>query len=97
MTNIEKKNKAEIEYAPIKSCETLDLSGQLYETGDVNWPSRHGFITGFKAGAKWMAKQGESHDSIVWQDEDGDLFVQVFINDSQFKMVDKIIVQVRKK
>ena len=46
-----------LEYAPIISGEALDLSGQFYETDDVDWPSRCGFIKGFKAGAKWAFGQ----------------------------------------
>lgn len=50
----EAAEKAGLEYAPIIAGEALDLSGQFYETDDVDWPSRCGFINGFKAGAEWM-------------------------------------------
>ena len=54
----EAAEKSGLEYAPIISGEALDSSGQFYETDDIDWPSRCGFIKGFKAGAKWMAEQG---------------------------------------
>ena len=70
----EAAEEAGLEYAPIESGEALDLSGQCYETDDVNWPSRHGFLTGFKAGAKWMAGQYENIGvgKIVFGYEDGE-------------------------
>ena len=43
---------------PVEAGEALDLNGDCYETDDINWPERCGFIRGFKAGAEWMAGQG---------------------------------------
>ena len=60
--------EAGLEYAPIEPGETLDLSGQCYETDDVNWPSRCGFIQGFKAGAKWQLKNLKETCDIVNSD-----------------------------
>lgn len=45
---------------PVEAGEALDSNGDCYETDDINWPERCGFIRGFKAGAEWMAGQGET-------------------------------------
>lgn len=42
---------------PVVAGEALDLNGDCYETDDINWPERCGFIRGFKAGAELTAGQ----------------------------------------
>jgi len=51
----------------------------------------------FKAGAEWMAGQGQTIESLVWRGEDDKLFIQAFIDENEFEMADNIIIQIRKK
>ena len=51
----------------------------------------------FKAGAKWMAEQGETLESLIWRDEDDKLFIEAFVDENKFKMADNVTIQVRKK
>lgn len=53
----EAAEKAGLEYAPEQEGEAIDANGNVYATDDVEWPSRCGFIQGFKAGAEWMARR----------------------------------------
>ena len=93
----EAAEEAGLEYAPIESGEALDLSGQFYETDDVNWSSRHGFLTGFKAGAEWHARKGQTFESVVWKDSEDGLYVEAFVDENKFKMADNVVIQVIKK
>lgn len=51
----------------------------------------------FKAGAEWMARQGETSESLIWRDEDDKLFVEVFVDENKFKMAENVTIQIRKK
>lgn len=51
----------------------------------------------FKAGAKWMAEQGETLESLIWRDEDDKLFIEAFVDENKFKMADNVTIQIRKK
>lgn len=51
----------------------------------------------FKAGAKWMAEQGETLESLIWRDEDDKLFIDALVDENKFKMADNVTIQVRKK
>lgn len=95
----EAARKAGLEYAPVRSGEAIDTNGDYYETDDVEWPSRCGFINGFKAGAEWMAGQGESITATVVSFNGGNILSY----DEEFaplvqrrKLGDKVIVQIRK-
>lgn len=82
---------------PVEAGEALDLNGDCYETDDINWPERCGFIRGFKAGAEWLAGQGETRDDItVTGDFDGKAHIFP-IPSSKFNPGDKVVVQIRKK
>lgn len=50
----------------------------------------------FRDGAEWMAGQGQTIESLVWRDEDDNLFIEAFIDENEFKMADNIIIQIRK-
>lgn len=54
----------------------------------------------FKAGAKWMAEQGESEEDILKGDEDGRPIIRLKYSlrhlSDKFKPGDKVIVQIRK-
>lgn len=54
-------------------------------------------IETFKAGAEWLAQQGQTLDSLIWRDEDDKLFIEVFVDENKFKMADNVTIQVRKK
>ena len=58
---------------------------------------KHFFTLGKQAGAEWMAEQGQTIVSLVWRDEDDKLFIEAFVDENEFKMADKIIIQIRKK
>ena len=51
----------------------------------------------FKSGAKWHAKQGQTFESVVWQDSEDGLYVEAFVDESKFKMADNVLIQVIKK
>lgn len=51
----------------------------------------------FKAGAEWMARQGETSESLIWRDEDDKLFIEVFVDENKFKMAENVTIQIRKK
>lgn len=51
----------------------------------------------FKAGAEWMAGQGETLESLIWRDEDDKLFIEAFVDENKFKMADNVTIQIRKK
>lgn len=51
----------------------------------------------FKAGAEWMARRGETLESLIWRDEDDKLFIEAFVDESKFKMADNVTIQIRKK
>lgn len=76
---------------PAVAGEALDLNGDCYETDDINWPERCGFIRGFKAGAEWMAEQGVSMqitDDTEWEEVDS--FIHKNVEGGS-------IIQIRKK
>ena len=53
---------------------------------------------GFKAGAKWMAEQGETHNGIVYafNGDSNTRFVSGnFLSQENFNLGDKVIVQIR--
>jgi len=55
-------------------------------------------VDAFKAGAKWMAEQGETQDNIVVEISDGLLLNgYVYVSPEKFQHKDKVIVQIRKK
>lgn len=63
-------------------------------------------IYDFKAGAKWMGKQGETNEFEVFEEEGasfcymklpGGIEGKYYLNNSVFKESDKVIVQIRKK
>ena len=87
----EAAEKAGLEYAPKQGGEAIDANGDVYATDDVEWPSRCGFMKGFKAGAEWMAGQGatmEITDDTEWADLDS--FVHKNVTGGS-------IIQIRKK
>jgi len=51
----------------------------------------------FKAGAEWMAGQGQTLDSLIWRDEDDKLFIEAFVDENKFKMAENVTIQIRKK
>ena len=54
----------------------------------------------FKAGAKWMAEQGETHNEMVYAfngDESTRYISGIFLSPLNFNLADKVIVQIRKK
>ena len=55
------------------------------------------YVDGFKAGAEWMAGQGETLNSLIWRDEDDKLFIDAFVDENKFKMAENVTIQVRKK
>lgn len=55
------------------------------------------YVDGFKAGAEWMAGQGETLNSLIWRDEDDKLFIDAFVDENKFKMSENVTIQVRKK
>ena len=94
----EAAEKFGLEYAPIISGEALDLSGQCYETDDVDWPSRCGFIKGFKAGAEWIAKQGNVYNCYLKKSRlRGFLTVNIVLSNFDWYEGEEVVVQVRKK
>jgi len=52
---------------------------------------------GFKAGAEWHARQGQTFESVVWQDSEDGLYVEADVDESKFKMADNVVIQVIKK
>ena len=50
----------------------------------------------FKEGAEWYAQQGQTFESVVWQDSDDKLFVEAFVDENKFKMADNVVIQVIK-
>ena len=51
----------------------------------------------FKAGVEWMARQGQTIETIVWRDEDGKLYIEEFIDKNKFKKGCSVIIQVRER
>lgn len=51
----------------------------------------------FKTGAEWHARQGQTFESVVWQDSEDGLYVEAFVDESKFKMADNVLIQVIKK
>ncbi len=54
-------------------------------------------LVGFKAGAAWMAGQGETIEDVVYACQDADMTPLVEVCPKTFKLGDKVIVQIRKK
>ena len=54
-------------------------------------------VNAFKAGAKWMAEQGEIHETTVLENYDGLLIEDMSVSQDIFKKSDNVIVQIRKK
>ena len=73
--------------------EAADTYANKYD--DIN--SNAKAYVAFKAGAEWMAQQGQTFESVVWMDEDDKLFIEAFVDENKFKMADNVIIQVRKK
>lgn len=95
----EAAEKAGLEYAPEEEGEAVDSSGQVYDTDDVNWPLRCGFLTGFKAGAAWMAGQGETKEAVIGM-ATYEIFIKVSeqtLDELDLRPGDKVVVQIRKK
>jgi len=51
----------------------------------------------FKSGAEWHAQQGQTFESVVWQDSEDGLYVEAYVDESKFKMADNVLIQVIKK
>lgn len=69
---------------------------------DVNLLTRRGFKKGFKAGAEWMAGQGETHEaeiieSVPFGGTKWKRCVKVWLDDQFQAKGDKVVVQIRKK
>ena len=61
----------------------------------VGRPARRLFKEGFKAGAKWMAEQGETIETEVYESYTGKPSIEEI--PESFSIGDKVIVQIRKK
>ena len=58
------------------------------------------FLNIFKAGAKWMAEQGETHNGMVcaFNGDGSTRYISgTFLSPKNFELADKVIIQIRKK
>ena len=85
-------NKAAHRYAWDKQDMAYDAEGQAFFDYGPRYDS-------FKAGAKWMAEQGYTTETIIDRTPmNGPIGICLHLHDSiGFKIDDKVIVQVRKK
>ena len=82
----------------IEQIKGIDKAAEESATkeGLLAGPVHNAAVRTFKAGAKWMAEQGETHEMEVLENFDGLLITDMGVSSEMFNKGDKVIVQIRK-